>query len=296
MSAIVVHQPGALAPRGELIRRIPYARYSQLPGMNISRLKELARSPLNYRFRLENPKVSKALTLGTAGHTAILEPHRFLADYALWDSVTEAGKSSPRTGKNWEAFKAANPGRTIIKPDEFNLAQAMRDQVRGHAPAMRYLRKGDAEVAMLWQDEETGRACRGRMDWLALEADLDVLVGLKTARDCRPIPFGNMAAKLGYHLQWAFYHDGFLAITGRAPKVVEIVVENADAHDVAVYVIPAEVIDQGRNEYRELLVQLDSCEQSGNWPGAAMTEQILSLPSWAYRAEDDLSILGLEAE
>lgn len=277
-----------------LYKRLPYERYRVEEGVNFSRLKELVRSPKHYAFRIENPKDTHPMRLGSAAHTAILEPHRFLAEYALWDERTDDGKVRPRRGKGWDAFVVSSGGKRIVKADEYHLAMAMRDAVRSHKPAMRYLRKGDSEVSMWWADADTERECKGRVDWLTVDGNVDVLVGVKTARDCRCLPFGNAAAKLGYHLQWAFYADGYEAITGKSPRVVEIVVESAPPHDVAVYIIPAEILDVGRDEYRTLLKKLAECEEADEWPGSAAEEQILSFPTWVYAGEDDVTELGLE--
>jgi len=276
-------------------RRIRFEAYRAIDATNFSSLKELARSPLHYRHRLDNPRTSLPMALGKAAHTAVLEPHRFAAEYALWDERTEGGRVRPRNGKDWEAFKAAHATQQIIVADEMGAAMAMRDAARGSTCSMRYLRKGEAEVTMVWPDEETGRRCKGRIDWLTHVDGIDVLVGLKTSKDCRPIGFGNQAARLGYHLQWALYHDGYVALTSKPVRMVEIVIESAAPHDVTVYIIPAEIIEQGRDEYRKLLVTLDECEKTGVWPGTSDSEQILSLPSWVYHAEDDISELGLEA-
>jgi hypothetical protein len=139
------------------------------------------------------------------------------------------------------------------------------------------------------------RECKGRVDWLTHQDDGPVIAGLKTARDCRPFIFGSAAAKLGYHLQWAYYLDGYQAITGKAARLVEIVVESEPPHAVVVYVIPEDVLEQGRDEYRELMRMLALYEARDEWPGPAETEQILTLPTWVYGpAEEDLSELQLE--
>lgn len=276
-------------------RRVPFDVYRSLPGTGITSLKEMARSAKHYRYRLENPRKSKPMTLGNSAHTAVTEPHRFIAEYALWDERTDKGRVRPRNGKDWETFEAAHADKRIIRADEHDLAMAMRDAVRGNEDAIRYLRKGDPEVSMCWRDAETERLCKGRLDWLTSVDGCDVLVGLKTARDCRNVQFGNAAAKLGYHLQWAYYRDGYEVITGKAARVVEIVVESGPPHDVVVYVIPADIIEQGRDEYRKLLVDLNECESTRTWPGAAKGEQVLSYPAWAFQSENDLTDLDLEA-
>jgi hypothetical protein len=276
--------------------RVPYEEYAALPGVSITRLKELARSPKHYRHRLTHSLESAALTLGKAAHVAVLEPERFDRDHAVWGAVeahkTEAGKVRPRNGKDFDAFVAANKGREILTIDERDDAMAIQRAVRGDETAMRYLASGDPEVTMQWA---TGaHRSKGRLDWLTKDEGFDVLVGLKTARDCRHFIFATAAAKLGYHLQWAYYLDGFTAITGRPAKVVEIVVESQPPHAVATFIITTDIIEQGRSEYVALLERLAECEGANEWPGPHVGEQHLTLPSWAYDRHDGVDGLGLE--
>lgn len=272
--------------------RVPNDEYRALPALNISALKEMQKSPLHFRHALVNPRTSPAMTLGTAGHCATLEPERFARDYAIWSSRTASGRMSPRTGKAWDAFVADQGGKLILTEDECSDALALAAAVRADPVAAKYLAAGEPEVTMQWS--LAGRPCKGRVDWLTLQ-ETDVLVGLKTARDCRPFIFGAAAAKLGYHLQWAWYFDGFVAATGRTPRMIEIVVESAAPYAVAVYVIPDDILAQGREEYEDLLQQLALCESRNEWPGPAETELVLSLPSWVYGTDEDISELGLEA-
>ncbi len=286
--------------------------YISADAVNISTLKELGRSALHYRYRKEHPRDTGPLRLGTTAHTAILEPERFETKYAVWDRTTKSGRAAPRNGSAWEAFERAHEGKVIVPASEYAAATAMRDAVHASDAAMKYLSSGSAEVSMYWSDTEQERLCKGRIDWLTRamlptyhrgpEQELvvgpagmtDVIVGLKTARDCRGIGFGNAAARLGYHLQWAYYHDGFEALTGRSAKLVEIVVESFAPYDVAVYVIPNEVVEAGREEYRRLLNVLRDCELAGDWPGVASDEQTLSLPEWIYKDDANLSDIGLD--
>jgi hypothetical protein len=77
--------------------------------------------------------------------------------------------------------------------------------------------------------------------------------------------------------------------------MVEIVVESKPPYASAVYRIPSDIIDQGRDEYLEALALLDECERKNEWPGPVVEEQDLSLPSWVYESSDDLTDIGLEA-
>lgn len=273
--------------------RVPWDDYLRLPGCSITRLKELRRSPQHYLYRLKNPKESTALTLGRAAHCATLEPERFATDHAVWARRTASGNLGPRNGRYWDAFKADNPDKVIITEDEFGEVEAIQQAVRGNKDAMRYLSEGEPEVTMQWAVSR--RQCKGRIDWLTRFAGHPVSVGLKTARDCRHFAFGSQAARLGYHLQWAFYADGYRVIKGELPKVVEIVVESAPPYAVVVYVIPDDILQQGFDEYLQLFDILDECEKNASFPGPAIGEQILTLPSWVYgREEDDITDLGLE--
>jgi PDDEXK-like domain of unknown function (DUF3799) len=274
----------------QIVSRMPMSEYRAIDALNISRLKELQRSPLHYVHRLGHPLVTAPLTLGTAAHCATLEPERFNRQFAVWDRRTDSGRMAPRNGKWWDAFQAANDTRTILTGDERDEAISIATAVRADPVAMRYLESGEPEVSMTW---EPGR--KGRVDWLTFIAGKPVLVGLKTARDCRHFSFGSAAAKLGYPLQWAWYQDGYKAIRGTVPTVIEIVVESAPPHAVAVYRIVDDILAYGREQYEELLDQLAECERRKEWPGPYTEEQVLTLPSWVYGpASDDLAELELE--
>lgn len=291
-------RPALVRQLGELLNQplglftgTPFAKYVAAEGTNASRLKDLAHSPLLYQHRLTVPRAETApMRLGTCAHTAVLEPHKLLSEYVLWDERTEDDKEkvSPRRGKKWDAFLLANHGKKIVRADELAAAMAMRDAVRGKAAAMKYLRAGDPEVAMWWADGTTERLCKGRADWVTKVEGAPVIVGLKTTDDCRGVPFGIKAAKLGYALQWAFYCDGYRAITGETPRVVEIVVESDAPHDVVVYAISDAVLEAGRTEYARLLALLGRCEKANTWPGSAAEEQALTLPGWAVGASAEV--------
>jgi hypothetical protein len=275
-----VTDPG-FYPRGSVI-------YDEIDAVNFSTLKELAVSPKRYRHRLDHPKQqTKPMAFGVAIHTAVLEPERFGDEYVMF-----TGKQ--KRGKKWEAFLAENAGKKILTRAEYVEAARVRDAVRADPVAMKYLELGDPEVAMVWVDEETGVLCKGRMDWRCSDPD-NVLVDLKSANSIEAYMFGRSGGRLLYHMQTTFYADGFRALTGRDPVIKVVAVEQEQPHDVAVYNMPDEVSDVGRDEYRSLLVKLKHFRAIDEWPGYANgCELDFTLPAWMTGDDDELSALGLE--
>lgn len=284
-AASLIQEP-RLYKRGEI-------DYASIDAVNFSTLKFMAKSPLHYRHALESPKAATTpMRLGTAAHTAVLEPARFITDYAVFEP--EEGKAPRRGTKAWEAFAAANDGKELLKQPEFDAAMRMRDAVRGNVEAMRYLKRGDAEVTLVWQDKETGVWLKGRVDFIS-QSVADVIADLKTARDVSPWAFQSAYAKMQYHVQAAMYADALESITGRPTYHKCIAVESAEPHDVVVYDVIGEPLELGREVYRDLLTKLVECRKNDEWPGASAGAEVsLRLPAWATAEPDDLSDLGLE--
>lgn len=267
---------------GRIVAGVDFSTYRAAAGVNVSSLKELARSPLHYRHAKDNPKpTTSAMSLGTAAHCATLEPERFAAEFVTWTG-------GRRAGKEWDAFRsdAEAARRIVLTEDERDTALAIAATVRACPEAMVYLERGHAEVSMAWHHDEPEMRLKGRVDWLTTIDGCEVVVGLKTTRDLRPREFAAQAARLCYHWQWAYYFDGFERITGRKPAMVEIVVESAAPHAVAVYRVPERVLERGRQEYLEALAQLAQCEARGVWPGPVVGEVEFDLPGWAYPADE----------
>jgi hypothetical protein len=259
---------------------LTFDEYRARPGLSISQLKIMQRSPKHYRYALTHPKDSEPFALGKAAHSAVLEPERFESEFVAWSRRTSSGNMAPRNGKHWKAFQAEASGRTIITEEQYQFAVDIAQSIRSEPDAMKYLRTGAAEVSMFWQFMH--HQCRGRVDWLHDSDEFGVvLVGLKTTQDCRHHQFSKQAKRLGYDLQWAYYYDGWKSISGCAPdRVVEICVETKPPHAVGVYTVPDEVLQRGCEQYMELLDLLDECERSGMWPGPNPAEQVITLPTW----------------
>lgn len=271
-----------------VLRGQSWDEYRSVPATNMSSLKPIDESPKEYKHQLQYPVLTNALRLGIAAHAAVLEPARFITDFAVWRRRGADGRLAPmkKGTQFFDAFCAENPGRSIITEDDETDALRIQTAIMGCPEAMHYLGHGDTEVTLLWRTGE--RKSKGRVDCISEMPGGTALVGIKTAADIRLEAFSRAAARLLYHCSWAYYHDGWQDIHGEPPsEVVEIVVGKSEPYDVVVYVIGDDTLKVGRNKYLELLAKLDECERTNHWPGVdgGAGKQIFALPSYMYDDE-----------
>lgn len=278
-----------MAPRRR--RKLPpsivtetFEAYALRPELNWSKLKAAMRSPLHFEYRVSVPVPdSTRFALGRAAHTAIMEPDRFALDYAVW----QGGR---RAGAEWEAFKAAHAGHTVLTSDEYAAALGMRDGVERHPIARGLFRSGDSERTVLWTDADTGIECKARIDhW-----DGRTLVDLKTTRDIDARMFGSGAARWAYAEQLAFYLDGLRAVgvtTDEPPLIVAV--EDEPPHDCAVFRVEPIDLDRARATVAGCLAVVAKGRASKHWPGRYPEIVPLRLPAWSYGDEPETGDLGL---
>ena len=267
-------KPG-IYPRGQC------PPYDSIDAINISSLLFMATSPKHFKARPH--KSTRPMSLGTASHTATLEPDTFLSRYALWDKRTGAGKTSPRSGADYDAFCYDNAGKEALLPKDWFGALATADAVRGDPEAAKILASGQPEVTFVWVHPGTGLLCKGRIDWCDWTKRL-LLTDLKTARDIAPHAFFNSAARYHYHTRMAWYTDGFCRALGTTerPDTTVIAVESSEPHDVVVYELFDDELEEGRAEYELLMAKLRLAIDFDRWPGIGNGARMrYEIPRWA---------------
>jgi hypothetical protein len=270
-----------------------FADYLTIDAVNWSTLKELRRSPLHYRYRLENPRAdTRLLRAGRTNHTAVFEPDRFLLEYVVFDHENKGGKVV-RNGNAWEAFKAAHANKTILTPTEYAAALAVRDAARNCELAKPYLRKGRAEFAIQWRDPLTGLQLKARIDWLS--DSKPAILDLKTTGSITYNALSWTSYKLAHHCQLGFYQWGIKEALGLDVPVKVLAVELGEPHDATVLEYGEDELETGRNEAQALLVKLAEHRSTDRWPGQYTEELVLQFPPSVTRHDDEnVSELGLE--
>jgi hypothetical protein len=254
-----------------------FSEYVAIDAINASALRDISVSPRNYHRKRLRPTDKDSYRVGRAVHTAVFEPDRFLRDYVLWP----AGNGK-RAGKKWDAFQAAHVQSTILREPEYDRALSMRDAVRSHPIASRFLGRGEAEVTLQWTWR--GQPCKARVDWV--QGSEPGWIDLKTTRDPSPHHFEADCVRYGYHLQCAWYAFGMRAHHLPPGPVRIIAAQNVEPFDVAVYEVPELALDVGWQRAKRAFETLLRCRQTDTWPGAYPDELMLTLPDWAVSDEE----------
>lgn len=237
-----------------------------------SHLDEVAKSPAHYWARFLDPNrvqpdPTPAMVLGSATHTAILEPHLFDDQYVLAPQIRRGTKA-------WAEWEAKAEGKTLLKQEDYDTIQHMAEAVHKH-PASRFLLElpGQVEQTVRWRDDATEQDCKCRPDWRS--ADGRLVVDVKTTEHADPRMFAQSVAKFRYHVQSHWYLRG----TG-AEQFLFVAVEKSAPYLVAVYVATPEMVAAGARAADRDLALIAECKASGKWPGYPDTIQPLDLPRW----------------
>jgi len=225
----------------ELIKNLPASDYHKIEAFSASTAKICLRSAAHFAASRETVKEpSEAMKIGTAVHTAILEPHLFDAEIAImpkFDKRTKVGKEGA------EQFENDNIGKTVIDWYQGERVKSIAESVRGHEFFKTYVKDGDAEATLLWG--QYGLQCKARIDYLANGTIFDV----KTCQDASPAGFAKQVASFGYHMQAAHYSMGFKRVCGeKLDRFVFIAVESAYPHMVGIYTLGVDSLKAGQSD------------------------------------------------
>lgn len=255
--------------------------YHAGPGVSKSQLDLLHQCPALLQWSRKAPEdeeKKKALDIGDACHAMILEPHRFDQEYAVGPDAprnTKAGKEA------WVAFEERAGGRVVLTHAEGRKVRLIRESVMAHPFARQLIEaEGDVEASIYWDERSTGHLARCRPDKTL--SKYGWLVDLKTTADLQK--FERSVYDYRYHVQDAFYSDGYAAHFGEQPAGFLFIAVSTSIscarYPVRIFCLDEEAKRRGRNDYLSDMVTYARCMDTGEWPGI----ETLSLPWWAKEA------------
>lgn len=245
---------------------VPFTDYLQWPIASQSTLKHGRESMAHLKAAMDGERLIEPtddMILGTALHTAFLEPSEVDARIAVW-----AG--GRRYGKEWTLFNEENKERIIItEQQEYQLAGMVES-----------LRKCKL-VSDLINDVEVELGAVGHFHGWMMKARCDVLsagaiIDLKKVRTADPRKFTYAAIDYGYHIQAAVYRKLF-----ERERFILVCVEDQPPYDVVPYELSPAFIRAGEAEAARIIERAIECEKTGIWPGRSGGEICqLEPPEW----------------
>jgi exodeoxyribonuclease VIII len=260
----------------QIIHDLPNAGYHANPAISKSGLDLIARAPALYKYRRDNPTPrTDAMRWGSLVHTAILEPEKLADSVAIMPAIDRRTKQGK---EDYAAFVMSVGDREPITADEHEELTATRDAAWADPVARKALAMIEiVETSIFFQ--ANGIDCRCRPDAILTNG---VILDLKTTRDAAPDAFSKSIASFRYHVQAAFYADGYAEALGHVPRgFMFLAIEKDPPYLSACYVATASMIARGRMEYQRDLDTYARCLETGEWPGLTRGVTEIDLPKWA---------------
>ena len=276
------------------MEQISNEKYHSLTSVSKSHLDEINRSPYHYWARYLDPnrvkpEPTKAMIIGSAFHTLVLEEHLFDKEYVIEPvdapkRPTAVQRSAKKPSAQtldaiafWDDFDNKADKKVLLNKDDFERLEIMRDRVYAHPAASTILNlEGKYEQSYQWTDETTGEVCKSRPDFHT--SDNTLLVDLKTTEDASMFGFQKSIHSFRYHVQAAWY----LRSLAKAEQFVFIAVEKKPPYLVAVYTASKDMVEAGNRAADKNLALLAECRKSDKWVGYSEEIQDIDLPRYNY--------------
>lgn len=264
--------------------------YRSRTGISKSSLELFKKSPLHYKYSIENPKEdTPSLLFGRAAHKYILEKETFAEEFAV------APKVDRRTGEGkmtWVEFMESVGTREIIERDQMQQIIEM-DKAVDAVPLARQLLTGVHEISYFWTDVPTGEICKCRPDCLTTFEGKKLIVDYKTCNSCADGDFERNVRRYNYALQVGQYTEGLFNCDLEEYGFAFVAQEKKPPYAVRVYICDKEFIREGVDEFRTLMGIYHKCKTENVWPGY---EMFINVPVTLYADDRAFSVDDEEPE
>lgn len=250
--------------------------YRAAEGISASDLKLFRRSPAHWLSERQHPREpSPAMKLGTAIHSAVLEPDKFDGEYIAlpsFDRRTKAGKESAA------AFEKENEGKTCLSEYEMAICRGIIGAVNRH-PISAILKDQAClkEQSIFWSDSHTNVHCKARLD--AMNPESHTVLEIKSTEDASKEAFyWSIYGAFGYWIQAIHYSYGYLAKYGSFPRFIFVAIEKSRPYGISLFELDAEFWSKADPLYNSLLLRADDCIKFNHFPAYSQDVQIISTP------------------
>lgn len=267
--------------QGEIMSNKEYREHE---GISKSMLSKIAKSPMHFKYALDNPQEdTPALLFGRALHKYILEKDYFYKEYAvapICDRRTKEGKEI------YKAFEIESNGKDVISADDFQTIKDMAETALKNPYVVKLL-DGIHEHSFFWIDDATGEPCKCRPDCISEIGGQHILVDYKTTEDAETEAFKKSAIKYSYDLQAGMYAEGMKKNTGNDYIFIFIAQEKKPPYAVNILQADEFMMKEGTQLFHDLMEIYHECKVTDNWYGYMGENNEVSnlgLPNWLMKA------------
>lgn len=241
-------------------------------------IKSISSSPAELYF---NPfKGSKSSHIGTAIHSALLEPKLYEKDFCKLPN-------SDRRSAEYKAAVKEYGADFVLVGSEVEIVKMMFESSRLNEDFMNYISEGGgSEVSMFATCPLTGLSLKCRFDRLSDRHPYPLDV--KSCRDATQRGFSQSFGKYHYHVQAAFYLYVLKLVTGRdLNQFAFFAIENVAPYKNCMYYIGEESLELGRKTMFEAMHKLVECRNNEalKTEGMVLPSSEINVPSYLFDDE-----------
>lgn len=229
--------------------------------ISASDVKNFLKSPKYYHYRkYEEKKVDskekKHFTIGSALHEIILEPHKFNKHYAVsekFDLRTAKGK------KQLAMFQKKHKGKKLLVEDDMDMITQIGKNALSNHTLVELIKDTYRELSIYTVDQKTKLQIRLRPD--IYSKNKSTITDIKSCLESSPKAFKGDVYKFGYSITNSFYKD-----FSKKENYVFCALEKNAPYQVSLFVLPDEMEQYGRKNYRMALDLMKWCYDNQYWP------------------------------
>ena len=251
----------------------------------------LSTCPAKVRHDLTHPKESSpALVIGSAFHTATLEPGKLDDEVAVKPS--EIDGQGPRTKHYKESFEIMQknePNKMWLAPGDYDLVMDMAGAALDHPILKSHLSERDAVIEGTGFFEMEGAKCKVRPDLYVPGAG--VVLDLKSTQDASEKGFAKSVRQFGYTFQACWYMHALRLLGAKPKQFIFLAVEKAKPHLTAAYTLSASDVDKQMANMERACKLWATCESSGVWP--SYTDDVTTLDLGSMHGNNRLNVMQM---
>lgn len=251
---------------------VPNEDYHRSPGISKSGLDLINRSPAHFKFAPAR-KPSAAMQIGTAIHSAILEPAIFERDYMLLEDVHDKRKAEYKAAV--QQFGENN----VLTSVEATKIKGMQEAIFANQQANFLLNRMTYTELSCYARDFEGTLLKCRFDAISIDG---TALDLKKSRDATSFGFSRSCNEYRYHVQHAFYSYVYQLATGlQLNGFIFLAVEDDAPHYSKLYQLDSDALEIGNYLMHKNLATYKDCLKEDYWPLPDGGLETLSLPAWA---------------